>query len=69
MKVTPQTQKNNVHEDKKHFKVIFEYCDDLRQDQLILQLYGFIIKKVYLDYEFNTYKVLATNKSDGFNEF
>ena len=28
-----------------------------------------LLKKVYLDYEFNTYKVLATNKSDGFNEF
>ena len=44
-KVTPQTQKNNVQKDKKHFKLIFEYYDDLRQDQLILQLYGFIIKK------------------------
>ena len=71
-KVTPQTQKNNVHEDKKHFRIMFKYGDDLRQDQLILQMINYmdsLLKKVHLDYEFTTYKVLATSKSDGFVEF
>jgi len=71
-KVTPQTQKNNVHEDKEHFRIMFKYGDDLRQDQLILQMINYmdsLLKKVHLDYEFTTYKVLATSKSDGFVEF
>ena len=70
--VTPETQSNNVHEDKKHFRIMFKYGDDLRQDQLILQIINYmdsLLKKVHLDYEFTTYKVLATSKSDGFVEF
>ena len=71
-KVTPQTQSNNVHEDKEHFRIMFKYGDDLRQDQLILQMINYmdsLLKKVHLDYEFTSYKVLATSKSDGFVEF
>ena len=70
--VTPETQNNNVHEDKEHFRIMFKYGDDLRQDQLILQMINYmdsLLKKVHLDYEFTTYKVLATSKSDGFVEF
>ena len=70
--VTPETQSNNVHEDKEHFRIMFKYGDDLRQDQLILQMINYmdsLLKKVHLDYEFTTYKVLATSKSDGFVEF
>ena len=70
--VTPETQNNNVHEDKEHFRIMFKYGDDLRQDQLILQMINYmdsLLKKVQLDYEFTTYKVLATSKSDGFVEF
>ena len=51
---------------------MFKYGDDLRQDQLILQMINYmdsLLKKVHLDYEFTTYKVLATSKSDGFVEF
>ena len=54
------------------YSFIFKYGDDLRQDQLILQMISYmdsILKKVHLDYEFTTYKVLATSKSDGFVEF
>ena len=71
-KVIPETQQNNLHEDKEHFRVMFKYGDDLRQDQLILQMINYmdsLLKKVHLDYEFTTYKVLATSKSDGFVEF
>ena len=56
----------------KHFRIMFKYGDDLRQDQLILQMISYmdsLLKKVHLDYEFTTYKVLATSKSDGFVEF
>ena len=71
-KVTEDTKKNNSLEDKDHFRIMFKYGDDLRQDQLILQIINYmdsLLKKVHLDYEFTTYKVLATSKSDGFVEF
>ena len=70
--VTEDTKKYNPHEDKDHIGVMFKYGDDLRQDQLILQMINFmdsLLKKVHLNYEFTTYKVLATSKSDGFVEF
>ena len=70
--VTPETKENNLLEDKDHFRIMFKYGDDLRQDQLILQMINYmdsLLKKVHLDYEFTTYKVLATSKSDGFVEF
>jgi phosphatidylinositol 3-kinase len=70
--VTEDTKKNNSLEDKNHFRIMFKYGDDLRQDQLILQIINYmdsLLKKVHLDYEFTTYKVLATSKSDGFVEF
>ena len=70
--VTPETKENNSLEDKDHFRIMFKYGDDLRQDQLILQMINYmdsLLKKVHLDYEFTSYKVLATSKSDGFVEF
>ena len=51
---------------------MFKYGDDLRQDQLILQMINYmdsLLKNMHLDYEFTTYKTLATSKSDGFVEF
>ena len=71
-KVTEDTKENNLLEDKDHFSIMFKYGDDLRQDQLILQTINYmdsLLKKVHLDYEFTSYKVLATSKSDGFVEF
>ena len=71
-KVEKDSQKYNPHEDKEHISVMFKYGDDLRQDQLILQMIYYmdsLLKNVHLDYEFTTYKVLATSKSDGFVEF
>ena len=71
-KVEKESQKYNPHEEKEFMSVMFKYGDDLRQDQLILQMINFmdsLLKKVHLNYEFTTYKVLATSKSDGFVEF
>ena len=71
-KVVENSQKYNPHEDKEHISTMFKYGDDLRQDQLILQMINYmdsLLKNVHLDYEFTTYKVLATSKSDGFVEF
>ena len=72
-KITQDTR-NNCHfkDDNKFSKIFFKCGDDLRQDQLILQIISFmdsLLKKVQLDYEFTTYKVLATTKDDGFVEF
>ena len=71
-KVTEDTKQNNHHDDKDHIRVMFKYGDDLRQDQLILQMINYmdsLLKNMHLDYEFTTYKTLATSKSDGFVEF
>ena len=71
-KVEKESQDYNPHEEKEFMSIMFKYGDDLRQDQLILQMINFmdsLLKKVHLDYEFTSYKVLATSKSDGFVEF
>ena len=70
--VTEDTKEYNPHEDKDHIGIMFKYGDDLRQDQLILQMINYmdsLLKNIHLDYEFTIYKTLATSKSDGFVEF
>ena len=71
-KMTPETRKYNQYGDKLYYKIIFKSRDDLRQDQLILQMINFmdsLLKKRTIDCGFTTYKVLATSKFDGFLEF
>ena len=54
------------------YKVIFKSGDDLRQDQLIIQmvtLMDSLLKGVNVDCQLTPYKVLACSKSDGFLEF
>ena len=71
-KMTPESKKFNRFGDNNYYKLIFKLGDDLRQDQLILQMINFmnsLLKKGYVDCEFTIYKVLATSKSDGFVEF
>ena len=71
-KVTPDTKKYKHFEDNDFCNLFFKEGDDLRQDQLILQMIYFmdsLFKKEQLDYEFTIYKVLATSKQDGFVEF
>ena len=58
--------------DSKYSKFFFKCGDDLRQDQLILQIINFmdsLLKKMQLDYKFTIYKVLATSHNEGFVEF
>ena len=71
-KVTNDTQQYNKKEDPSQFEVMFKFGDDLRQDQLILQIINYmdtLLRKAGQNYEFTTYKVLATSKTDGFVEF
>jgi len=54
------------------FRVIFKCGDDLRQDQLLLQLITLmdaLLKKVKLDLQLTPYRVLATGPGHGFVEF
>jgi phosphatidylinositol 3-kinase len=54
------------------YRVIFKRGDDLRQDQLIIQMINLmdsLLKKVKLDLQLTPYRVLATGPADGFVEF
>eukprot|EP00003_Mantamonas_plastica_P029479 TRINITY_DN698_c1_g1_i1.p1 TRINITY_DN698_c1_g1~~TRINITY_DN698_c1_g1_i1.p1 ORF type:complete len:705 (+),score=236.36 TRINITY_DN698_c1_g1_i1:789-2903(+) len=54
------------------YAVIFKHGDDLRQDQLVIQLISLmdkLLKKENLDLQLTPYKVLATSSNDGFVEF
>ena len=53
-------------------KVIFKSGDDLRQDQLIMQMFDLmdtLLKSVNLDLKLLTYDILATGPADGLMEF
>jgi phosphatidylinositol 3-kinase len=70
--VTNESQEFIKSEDPSVFEIIFKYGDDLRQDQLVLQIISYmdrLLKSVHLDFNFTTYNVLATSKADGFVEF
>jgi phosphatidylinositol 3-kinase len=54
------------------YRVIFKSGDDLRQDQLIIQMINLmdsLLKAVNLDLCLTPYRVLATAATDGFVEF
>jgi len=54
------------------YKLIFKNGDDLRQDQLIMQMINLmdsLLKKVNLDLKLKPYKILATGPQHGFLEF
>ncbi len=55
-----------------NYKVIFKNGDDLRQDQLVIQmvsLMDFLLKRVNLDLKLTPYRILATGPRDGMIEF
>ncbi|TRY87681.1 hypothetical protein DNTS_013624 [Danionella cerebrum] len=59
-------------EDGEHYPVIFKHGDDLRQDQLILQIISLmdkLLRKENLDLKLTPYKVLATSTKHGFMQF
>ena len=72
-KITQDTKKFfHFDSNNNYSKFFFKTGDDLRQDQLILQIINYmdsLLKKEQLNYEFTIYKVLATSKKDGFVEF
>ncbi len=54
------------------YKVIFKTGDDLRQDQLMIQMISLmdgLLKQVNLDLKLRTYRILATGPRDGLVEF
>ncbi|KAI5773034.1 unnamed protein product [Gulo gulo] len=59
-------------EDGGKYPVIFKHGDDLRQDQLILQIISLmdkLLRKENLDLKLTPYKVLATSTKHGFMQF
>ncbi|XP_062984367.1 phosphatidylinositol 3-kinase catalytic subunit type 3 isoform X1 [Elgaria multicarinata webbii] len=59
-------------EDGDKYPVIFKHGDDLRQDQLILQIISLmdkLLRKENLDLKLTPYKVLATSTKHGFMQF
>ena len=61
-----------IERDLHKLEFIYKSGDDLRQDQLILQMFSLmdsLLKGVNQDYKLVPYKALACSKSDGFVEF
>jgi phosphatidylinositol 3-kinase len=55
--------------DQKKFSFIYKNGDDLRQDQLILEMFSLmdkLLKGVDQDYKLTPYKALACSKYDGY---
>lgn len=58
--------------DDSHYPIIFKNGDDLRQDQLVIQLFTLmdrLLRKENLDLKMTPYKVLATGALDGMVQF
>ena len=56
----------------KEVKFVVKNGDDLRQDQLVLQVISIIdvlLKKIHFDFRFTTYKCIACSPDDGLMEF
>ncbi|KRX01351.1 Protein kinase-like domain [Pseudocohnilembus persalinus] len=71
LKTTWKVKNQDTNEEQK-LEFIYKTGDDLRLDQLILQVFQFmenIFKDINLDFKLTPYKVLACSKSDGFMEF
>ena len=70
--IMKDSQVHNTRQDKTKYDFLFKNGDDLRQDQLILQVINFmdsLLKEASLNYPFTVYQVLATSNFDGFVEF
>ena len=56
----------------KLIEIIYKYSDDLRQDQLILQIIGltdYLLKKLKVDLRLTVYSILTFSPNDGMMEF
>jgi len=72
-KVTNETEDLNLPSiDGGLYNLMYKVGDDVRQDQLVLQmidLMDFLLKKINYDFKFTVYKVLAFSPNDGMVEF
>jgi len=72
-KVTEETYNLNLPSvDHGLYNIMYKVGDDVRQDQLVLQmidLMDFLLKKINYDFKFTVYKVLAFSPDDGMVEF
>ena len=62
----------NPRVDGDYYNVMYKQGDDVRQDQLVLQminLMDFLLKKINYDFKFTIYNVLAFSEDDGMVEF
>lgn len=62
----------NQKNEELRYKIIYKRGDDLRQDQLIIQMFTLmdsLLRSVNQNMELSIYKVLATSREDGFLEF
>lgn len=69
---TTTTTTISSNNNKKTHKIMFKSGDDLRQDQLVMQLIALmdrLLKKVNLDLKLLTYGILAVGQNDGLMEF
>jgi phosphatidylinositol 3-kinase len=67
----PGTSSGKTNKELLH-KIMFKTGDDLRQDQLVMQMISLmdrLLKKVNLDLKLLTYGILATGPKDGIMEF
>ncbi|EGR27588.1 phosphatidylinositol 3-kinase, putative [Ichthyophthirius multifiliis] len=72
IKMTFLTHPVDNPQQKCEVEMIYKNGDDLRQDQLVMQIFNLmdnLLKGVSQDFKLMPYKVLACSKSDGFMQF
>jgi len=71
--VSEKTADLNLPRVDGHFyNVMYKVGDDVRQDQLVLQMMDLmdaLLKKINYDFKFTVYQVLAFSEDDGMVEF
>jgi phosphatidylinositol 3-kinase len=72
-RVTEETQKlGNPRVDGEFYNIMYKQGDDVRQDQLVLQILDvidFVLQQINLDFKLSAYKVVAHSEKDGMLEF
>lgn len=72
MTFTVENKDGGAQEKNKTYPIMYKNGDDVRQDQLVLQLIAYmdeLLKQVNQDLKFTAYKTLAHSVDDGMLEF